>query len=845
MPDPVRPAPLLLTMGAALALLLCAPPATAQQPPDAEPPTFETSVVDTPRPGGEPRADRVPAAVQTATDRDLDRSGALDVSDFLNRRMSGVHINEVQNNPFQPDVNYRGYTASPLLGTPQGLAVYLDGVRLNQPFGEAVSWDLIPRLALASSTLMGGSNPVFGLNALGGSLALQTRSGLTHQGGTLQMTYGSNHRRSLEFGHGGRQESGWHWYGAGTVFGDDGWRVGSPTEVGQAFGKVGRETPAGAVAVTGIFANTSLTGNGLQVFRVLALDYTSSFTRPDTTDNTATLLNVTTRRAIGTSLSFQANAYYRHIATDTLNGDINEESLEGSVYQPGAAERAALAAAGYPDIPAAGLDATNTPFPFLRCLGNVLLQDEPAEACNGLLNRTASRQHVGGASGQVTHRSSVNGGENLLVAGAAFERSSVRFSQSSELGYLNPDRSVTGTGAFGDGVTGAFGDGVTGGEVDGEPFDVRVDLDGTVTTTSLFAVNTLPLGARAALTISGRYNRSVVDNRDGINPGGGPGSLDGRHVFQRLNPSVGVTADAGAGLRVYASYSEGSRAATSIELGCADPEHPCRLPNAMAGDPPLRQVVTGTLEGGVRGTHGRTSWNAGYFLATNRDDILFVLAEQTGFGYFRNFGRTRRQGLEAAVRVGLPRATIGVTYTFLDATFRSGETVNGESNSSNGEAAGGVPGVDGEIAIEPGHRIPLIPRHLFKAYAELRPAQRVDLDVNVVAAGAALARGNENGGHEPDGTYYLGSGSVGGYAVVNLSARYALTSRFALVAQVTNVFDRRYATAAQLGPAGFGTDGAFTARPFPAVDGEYPLRHTTFLAPGAPRRAWAGIRARF
>ena len=135
--------------------------------------TFRVTVVGTtPLRGVELPTVEVPSPVQTATDRDIDTSGALDLPDFLNRRMNGVHVNEVQNNPFQPDVNYRGYTASPLLGTPQGLSVYMDGVRLNQPFGEVVSWDLIPRIAIASTTLMPGSNPLFGLNTLGGALSV-------------------------------------------------------------------------------------------------------------------------------------------------------------------------------------------------------------------------------------------------------------------------------------------------------------------------------------------------------------------------------------------------------------------------------------------------------------------------------------------------------------------------------------------------------------------------------------------------------------------------------------------------------------------------------------------------
>ena len=146
---------------------------------------------------------KIPAPVQTATAAISSSSGALDLSDFLNRRLDGVHVNEMQGNPFQPDVNYRGYTASPLLGTPQGLSVYMDGVRLNQPFGDVVSWDLIPRMAICSTTLMPGSNPVFGLNTLGGALAIQTKSGRTTPGTTVQAIYGSDVRRAVDFEHGG------------------------------------------------------------------------------------------------------------------------------------------------------------------------------------------------------------------------------------------------------------------------------------------------------------------------------------------------------------------------------------------------------------------------------------------------------------------------------------------------------------------------------------------------------------------------------------------------------------------------------------------------------------------
>jgi outer membrane receptor protein involved in Fe transport len=804
------------------------------------PATFRVTVVGTtPLPGVEVPMDWVPAPIQVVTAEEIQQTQAIDVSNVLVRRVNGVYVNEVQNNPFQPDINYRGYTASPLLGTPQGVSVYMDGVRLNQPFGDVVSWDFIPRIALANAALMPGSNPLFGLNTLGGALSLQTKDGRTAPGTTVQAFGGASARRAVEIEHGGRNASdSINYYVAGSLFSEDGWRDDSPSDVRQIFGKLGwRGGNDNAVTVSLAHANNSLNGNGLQAVELLENDYDSVYTKPDTTDNRTTLLTVNARRRLNSALSLSANAYYRDLRTKTLNGDINEEALEESIYQPGAAERAALLAVGYGVIPASGLDASNTPFPFLRCVGNVLLNDEPAEKCNGLINRGETGQKNGGFSAQVSGRKNLGAREHLFTAGAAFDRSTVAFEQSTELGYLNPDHSVTGTGAFGDGET--------GGDIDGEPYDVRVNLDGSVTTFSLFATDTLPIGDRVHLTVSGRFNRSVIDNRDQLNPGGGPGSLDGKHTYSRFNPAAGVTVDLTPESTLYAGYSEGSRAATSIELGCADPEEPCKLPNAMAGDPPLEQVVTRSVEAGVRGNRAGLEWSAGVFRANNTDDILFVLAEQTGFGYFKNFGETRRQGLELSAKRRFGGATIGAGYTFLSATFESEEEVNGESNSSNEEAQEEGPGLEGAIEIEPGDRMPLIPRHLLKVFADVPVTSKLDLSIELLGAGGVFARGNENNEHEPDGVYYLGEGRTDGYAIVTLAGSYELRPWLHVIGQINNLFDREYSTAAQLGPAGFTANGNFIARPFPAVNGEFPGRHTTFLAPGAPLRAWAGVRMHF
>ncbi|MGC4056021.1 MAG: TonB-dependent receptor [Paludibaculum sp.] len=802
-------------------------------------PAYAVSVVSaTPLAGLDRLLDEIPAPVKAATDRDIEASGSLDVSDFLNRRLANVYVNEIQGNPLQPDVNFRGYTASPLLGTPQGVSVYMDGVRMNQPFGDVVSWDLIPRVAVSEMAMIAGSDPLFGLNTLGGALSLRTKDGISHPGTSVQLSGGSFGRKAAEVEHGGSTARGFHWYAASSLFFEDGWRASSPTNVRQFLGKIGRQRERTSLGLTLAYANNTLIGNGLQELRLLQRDYRSVYTKPDQTANRSPFANLQMRHSFSNALTFSGNAYFRHIRTLTLNGDINEDSLDQSVYQPGAAERAALTAAGYSGFPASGATAANTPFPFWRCIGNVLLKDEPGEKCNGLINRGASQQRNYGLSGQVSWFRQAGAFRNQLTAGAAYDGNSVGFQQSSELGYLVADRSVVGTGAYGDGVS--------GGEVDGEPFDVRVNLGGRMHSASVFATDTVTAG-RLNLTVSGRFNRTTIDNRDRIRPAEGPGSLTGRHEFLRFNPAAGVTYRVAGAVSLYGGYTEGSRAPTSIELGCADPETPCKLPNAMAGDPPLKQVVTRTFEAGVRSSgERRVRWSAGWFRATNHDDILFVASQQTGFGYFKNFETTRRQGLELDANARVGRVTFGGGYTYLRATFESSETVNGSGNSSNDLAQTVSRGLEGTIEIGPGSHIPLIPSHLVKAYADVQVTSKLLVDLSVVGVTGSYARGNENNEHQPDGIYYLGPGRTPGYGVVNLGGRYSVHRRVELFAQINNLFDRRFYTAAQLGPTGFTAEGSFVARPFAAAsNGEFPVQQSTFLAPGSPRGAWVGLRLRF
>jgi len=838
-----RPVPV-----AVAALLLCqllAAQAQTAAPPTAPAASTELPAIQVieaaPLPGLDLPREQIPGNVQTGSAEDMERMHAPDLTNFMSRAMGSVTVTETQGNPFQPDINYRGFTASPLLGTPQGLSVFMDGVRLNQPFGDVVSWDLFPRIAISSIALVPGSNPLFGLNTLGGALSIHTKDGINNPGTMVEVLAGQYGRVGAQFETGGHNvDNGMHWYVAANAYHEDGWRTASPSDLRQLFAKVGHNTRSGDVSLTMALADNELTGNGAQEDGALQRDWGSVRTIPDETKNRSLFLNLATTQALSERLSFSGNAYYRDIKTNTFNGDLNDESLDQALYQPSAAERAALSEAGYSGFPTSGENAGNTPFPQWRCIANILLNDEPGEKCNGLINRTQTKQQNYGVAGQFSLDALTGSIAHKLVAGAAYDGSRVSFDQSAQYGYINPDRTISpvaGPGAFADGT-----------QESEEAFDARVDLSSRSQTGSFYLSDTMALNDKTHLTLAGRYNHTSVRNRDGLTPGGGPGSLDGDHTFSRFNPAVGITFAPSESLSLYAGANQGSRAPTAIELGCADPASPCKLPNSFAGDPPLKQVVTTTFEAGLRGAVAKqVLWNFGVFRSDNRDDLLFVSDDSSGFGYFKNFGKTRRQGIEMGLHMKPAAAwTVGGNLSLLDATYRSSEVVGGAGNSSNSAAAEGAPGTEGSIQINPGDRIPLLPRQVLKLYVDWEPSAHWRVGMDMTAASGTSVRGNENGQDVPDGLYYTGSGRTGGYAVFNLGVDYKPKPGWKVFLQVTNLFDREYATAGQLGANGFTTNGSFVARPLPAnANGDYPVPQATLYTPGAPRTTWVGLRYSF
>ncbi len=751
--------------------------------------------------------EQVPANVQVVKSKELTQQKSLSIADYINQNLTGVSVNDTQNNPYQPDVNFHGYTASPLLGTPQGLSIFVDGVRVNEPFGDVVNWDLIPTNSIRTISLIPGSNPLFGLNTLGGALSVQTKSGRTDPGGAIEAYTGSFGRKagSAEFG-GVSKDGSVDYFVSANVFSEDGWRDASPSDVGQVFAKLGWENETTSLNLSFTGADNKLVGNGLapeEFLRDLGRD--SILTRPDRTENKLSFVNLNWSHFFNDDTQLSGNTYYRLGRTSTLNGDGNDDfdsDADGD------------------DIPDVDLDndgevsELELQNALAKCVADAD-EDEAESTCSGAINRTKSKRTGYGFNAQLTFGQDLMGMKNQFITGFGYDYGRTNFQQSTEFGLVNSSRGINGIGVFGD--------------------EAEVDLKGVSKTWSVFATDTLSLNSMWHVTMSARYNHTKVENDDRINPIPDPDpanniSLTSNQSYNRINPAIGLNFTPSKDLTAYASYNEGSRAPTAIELGCANPSQPCRLPNAFAGDPPLDQVVAKTFEGGLRGSLSQdVQWSFAAYRAQNYDDIQFINADSNGSGFFDNVGKTRRLGLDAAISGVINQFSWSLGYSYVKATYESDFLIANEVNSAAIDT--NDDGEEDSIQVSKGDRITGIPKHQLKlrvAY-EITPSWTVGS--NVFAFSDQYVRGNENNAHEGNG------GKVGGYAVVNLDTRYNFgSSGWQLFAKANNIFDREYSNGGLLGEHRFDSStGQFNGNEV----------NTTLLAPGAPRAGWIGLRYEF
>jgi outer membrane receptor protein involved in Fe transport len=740
--------------------------------------------------------EKIPSNVQTVKGEKLEEQKSLSIADYMNNNLLGVSVNETQNNPYQPDILFRGFSASPLLGTPQGLSVFQDGVRVNEPFGDAVNWDLIPVNAIAGINLIPGSNPVFGLNTLGGSLSVVTKNGRTHQGGAIETSFGSWGRKTGAAEYGGVSADGSiDYFISGNYFDEDGWRDYSPTEVKQLFGKVGWQNETSRLELSYTGADNNMIGNGLiQKELVEEFGRETINTKPDQTENTLSFFNLNGSHWFNDDVQFTANTYYRDSKRKTLNGDINDDFNSDGTY-----------------------DALIAADDLATVLADCSLAGDAELACSGALNRSKTDQKGYGFNAQLAFNQPLMQKQNQLIVGFGYDYSRIKFDQSTEMGLVNASRGVDGIGVEND--------------------EAEVKLHGKTRSWGVFATDTLSLTDQWHLTLSGRYNHINVKNQDKLIPDStDPESLSGDHSFSRLNPAVGLSFTPTKDLSVYGSYNEGMRAPTSMELGCANPDVPCKLPNAMAGDPPLDKVVSKTFEFGGRGNlTSDLKWTAAVYRTENHDDIQFISTNATnGMGYFDNVGKTRRMGLDAGLSGAFGNLSWNAGYSYIKASYESDiQLTNGLNSTSVTDGANDV------INVKKGDRLANIPEHALKLRVQYAMTPNWTIGSNVNMFSDVYVRGNENNKHRAnDGLvddHVQDSGKIGGYTIVNLDTRYKFgNSGWQVFAKAINIFDKEYATGGMLGE-NWIEGGTFAGNDEPSK----------MIMPGAPRAGWIGFRYEF
>jgi outer membrane cobalamin receptor len=736
------------------------------QPPGATAQPQQVDIIGTsPLPGQGVERDKLPYTTQVLRRDAIDAAKADNTTDLLARRLPGVQVNDVQGSPFQADLTFRGYRASGILGASQGLSVYLDGVRINEPFGDVVNWDLLPEFALRSVSFVPGANPAFGLNTLGGAISMTTSTGGSAPGVRGELSYGSFGRKKLELSHGGSNADGLsHFIGAG-LFDERGWRDFSAGRLGTVFGKLAHSSDElGDLSASLLLGKSRLIGNNLVPLvtfdgnGALTPDIGGArrqavYTHPDLTRNRVEQLALNWRRDLANRMTIEALAYQRNTRRTTLNGD------EADAVDPG-------------------------------------------EPNNASINRTATKQKATGASFALSGRH----GAHQWQIGTSVDHATVGYEQTEQ---------------------DAFFDDTRGAVASNEPTILSARVDGRSTAIGVYVTNTWQLAAATHVTGTLRFNHAKVSNTLGSvdNVTGVFEAHDNESfTYRSLNPALGIAQRLGdSGVTVFANVARNNRVPTVIELGCADPNQPCRLPAGLQSDPYLKQVIATSVEGGLRfaplpGLRGSLA----LFRSDNRDDVLFRSVSINGQqGYFQNFPRTRHMGLDAELtgRVGPVEWQAG--YSHLRATYEAdGVLRQGQRN----------------VTITPGTRIAGLPRHVLKLAADWDLSAGFSVGADVQALSRRGTAGNEDGLLEDGGTNAVRL-DLAGYALVNLRASWkpAAAKGFEVFTRVSNATDRRYQSFGALAQTAFDAQGRYSGNESDAW----------FVAPGAPRAFNAGVRWKF
>ena len=782
---------------------------------------LQTSKINVFSPGPLPSigisTDIIPGSVYVIKPQDVEQQAGVSHADYLINNVQGFSIIEVGGNPWQPDVQFRGYSAGSIMGNPIGLSIYVDGVRENQPFSDVMLWDTVPMWAISGTQVVAGSNPIYGLNTLGGAIAFQTKNGKLFNKGRISATAGSWDRTAglIEYG-GVLKDSNIDYYFGYNHTSENGWRDYSPSHLNQAFGKIGKDFENGRLELSYTGAHNNLTGNGLAPKYLLGADNSGVNTVPDLTENRYNKFNLGLTQFIDEQTMFSANAYYVQSNRYTLNGDaeISYDAGDASYTNLGGG----VFEVEYDELETAGAE--------------------------GEVNLTKTKQDKYGISGQYTFSQDWFGKPNHLVVGANAETSLISFNQFGvEEQTILSSRKI------------AYDSSST--------HEESTNLSGRTKTLGLYGVNTLSLADQWHVTGGARWNYTEVDNSDRLNGDSSANTLTAKQSWSRINPTIGLTYKPSDNYSTYVSYSESNRAPTSIELGCSNPQAACLLPTQMADDPPLDDVVSKTYEVGARGRLSNDiKWNAAIYHAINHDDMMFISTNAVnGLGYFDNIGRTQRDGLDLGISgTKLPlnflsesiqnKISWNANYGLTHATYDSDLELTAEANSSASdsdtsyssitcgeffdEATAGGAGAAGAtelrvkndvIQVKKGDQLANIPMHRLKLRLNYDVSNNLRIGGNVIGFSKAWVMGNENQKHD-------GDGEVPGYVLVNLDAAFIPSQNWTVAFKAINIFDKNYYTGGRLIENAFtGVGNNTRTNAFSGMG----------VIPGSPQAAWMTI----
>ncbi|MFT9089564.1 MAG: TonB-dependent receptor [Gluconacetobacter sp.] len=705
-----------------------------------------TVIGTSPLPGSSIDRDRLPAATAIVTSRDLQLTGTADLLHALDSRLAGVSLNSPAGNPYQPTIVMNGFQASPLQGTSQGIAVYLDGVRFNQAFGDTVNWDLIPDMAI-ERVAVEGSNPVFGLNALGGALNLRMKNAFnTAAGGEADLSGGSFGRIVAQGDYAARRGN-WGFYVAGREVHEDGWRDLQSTDIQSLYADLGWKGLATEVHGSLDLANSVLNGPGTSPVELLRADPRAQFTAPNQMANKFIQFAVNGRHSFTDTLSVQGQVHYDYFQQRVINGNAPNDA---------------------PCDDGSGLMCTDDGDPSTT-RGGATIPDFLDGGAYSELDLQTTNTNGYGVSMQETEDHSVFGLRNHEVAGVSFDGAQTMFTGSAVLGGLTPvTREYYGPGYVID--------------EPGETVPVRVRVNDAYV--GVFATDTIDLTPRLSLTGSMRYNFAQINLADQNG-----GDLSGHHAYSAVNPGGGISYRLTHWATIYGGYAEANRAPTPAELSCAGPENACSLANFFVGDPELKQVRAHTFEAGLRGgftigTAGRLSYDLGLFRTDADNDIVFINSETLNRAFFANIGATRRQGGKVHLAWQADGWSAWLNYTHTDATYRSGFVEDAGSNPAGDD--------DGDITVRRGNRLPGIPLDKLTGGVDVRVTP-----IWTVGGDFLLQGGQYLFGDEANLTPRLP-----GFFVLNLHTSVQVTRSLQLFGSISNVTDRNYYTFGTFSPTG-------------------------------------------